>query len=73
MYAFSFHGTSVPTRNSGPPISMIKKRINSFQNLMKIEGCGRPREFGLAFKFLSLSELLCGISQIIYKDLDSVN
>ena len=25
----------------------------------------RPREFGLAFKFLSLSELLCGISQII--------
>ena len=51
--------------HSGPPVSMIKKRINSFQNLMKIEGCGRSGEFGLAFKFLSLSELLCGISQII--------
>ena len=38
--------------HSGPPVSMIKKRINSFQHLMKIEGNSRPREFELAFKFL---------------------
>ena len=35
-----------------------------FQNLTEIEGCGRPREFGLAFEFLSLPEILCGISQV---------
>ena len=68
MWAFFFHGNKRTHVKSGPPVFYYEQRIeriNSFQNLTKIEGSGKPREFGLAFNFLSLSELLCGISQII--------